>query len=367
MTTSLFTILGYLMQAFTLMGTKTTDSTMPCPAQGLVYVSDDVPGITRKQSKGKFIYLDANEKVIDNPATIERINALAVPPAYTDVWICPDSRGHIQATARDARGRKQYRYHEQWKTTRDSTKYQQLGEFGLALARIRRRVERDMKCRALTQEKMVAVVVRLLELTLIRVGSRQYAKANKSYGLTTLRRRHTSVIGSQVRFQFRGKGGVHHDVKVSDRRIATVIKRCMEIPGHELFQFTDPDGARRRIDSGCVNEYLKEAGNGDFTAKHYRTWAASVFAFSQLQARASAHGSEGPKRPVVNDVVKAAAQLLGNTPAICRECYIHPAIIEAYLEGRLPRKQAISTPRGLNADERRFFAFLQTILPDIAA
>ncbi|PLC51090.1 DNA topoisomerase [Pollutimonas subterranea] len=348
------------------MGTKTTDSATLCPMEGLVYVSDDVPGITRRQSRGKFVYLDPDGKAINNPATIDRLNALAIPPAYTDVWICPDPQGHIQATARDARGRKQYRYHEQWKTTRDNNKYEQLQAFGLALARIRRRVERDMKSRLLTQEKTVAVVVRLLELTLIRVGNRQYAKTNKSYGLTTLRRRHTSVIGSQVRFQFRGKGGVQHDVKISDRRIATVIKRCMEIPGHELFQFKAADGTRCRIDSGCVNDYLKEAGGGDFTAKHYRTWAASVFTFNQLQRHASVDHDTGPRRRIVNDVIKAAAQLLGNTPTVCRECYIHPAVIEAYLEDRLPPKQAASTPRGLNADERRFFAFLQAIQADKA-
>lgn len=331
--------------------------------EGVVYVADDSPGITRKKSGDKFVYLDLKGNPVRNPATISRLNSLAIPPAYTEVWICPDPRGHIQATGRDARGRKQYRYHEQWKAVRGSNKYQQLEDFGHALARIRRHVALDMKSRNTTQQKIVAVVVRLLELTLIRVGSRQYAKANKSYGLTTLRRRHTSIVGSQVRFQFRGKSGIRHDVTVNDRRIASVIKRCMEIPGHELFQFEDPDGTRHRIDSGCVNDYLKESGGGDFTAKHYRTWAGSVFAFSQLQRRAAAQ--DAPTRGVVNEVVKETAKLLGNTPAVCRDCYIHPAVIDAYLAGHLPPRKPAEGPRGLDADERRFFSFLTSINREI--
>ncbi|WP_233214060.1 DNA topoisomerase IB [Pollutimonas nitritireducens] len=343
------------------MGKTTINANMPSSRKGLIYVSDDVAGITREFSQGMFIYRGTDGKLIENAGMIDRINALAIPPAYTEVWICPDPQGHIQATARDARGRKQYRYHEQWRATRDNTKYEQLGAFGLALPRIRRRVARDMKGPLLTREKTVAVIVRLLELTLIRVGNRYYAKTNKSYGLTTLRCRHTSVIGNQVRFQFRGKGGIEHDVKVSDRRIAAVIKRCMEIPGQELFQFKTPDGTRCRVDSGCVNDYLKEAGGGDFTAKHYRTWAASVLTLNQLQRHAGVNQDPDSKRRIVNEVVKAAAKLLGNTPAVCRDCYIHPAVVEAYLEDRLPSRQAISTPRGLNADERRFFAFLRTL------
>ncbi|SHH85735.1 DNA topoisomerase-1 [Pollutimonas bauzanensis] len=341
------------------MGRHDEEADTPGPMQGLIYVTDDGPGITRRKSGQRFAYLDAKGCPIKDPAAISRIDALAIPPAYSDVWICPDPRGHIQATGRDARGRKQYRYHQQWTAVRDSNKYQQLEEFGHALARIRRRVARDMQSRVMTHEKIVAVVVRLLESTLIRIGSRAYAKANKSYGLTTLRRRHASIAGSQVRFRFRGKGGVQHDVTVTDRRIAAVIKRCMEIPGHELFQFEDPDGTVHGVDSGCVNDYLKEAGGGDFTAKHYRTWAASVFAYGQLQRRQS--GGAEPARGTVNDVVKEAARLLGNTPAVCRDCYIHPAIIAAYLDGGLAPRAPIAGPRGLDADERRFFAFLQAV------
>jgi DNA topoisomerase I len=326
---------------------------LPCE---LVYGADDGPGITRKRTGDQFVYYDVHGKPIQDQAVIARINALAIPPAYEDVWICPDENGHIQATGRDARGRKQYRYHEQWNQVRDATKYQQLGEFAAALPRIRRRVARDMRNRTMTQEKVVAVVVRLLELTLIRIGTRAYALTNKSYGLTTLRRRHASVQGSSVRFRFKGKSGVQHDLTVTDRRIATVIKRCMEIPGQELFQYQDAEGNIHRIDSGSVNAYLKEAGKADFTAKHYRTWAASVFALRVLQ-HAQASGKP-PMRTAVTDMLKAASRLLGNTPAVCRDCYIHPEIISAYLDGHLPDRKSYPGPAGLNADERRFLAFL---------
>ncbi|HWL29652.1 MAG TPA: DNA topoisomerase IB [Burkholderiaceae bacterium] len=326
---------------------------VPCD---LVYGADDGPGITRKRSGDHFVYVDPDGKPVRDQAVIARINALAIPPAYEDVWICPDEKGHIQATGRDARGRKQYRYHEQWNQVRDATKYQQLGEFAAALPRIRRRVARDMQSRAMTQDKVVAVVVRLLELTLIRIGTRTYARTNKSYGLTTLRRRHTSVRGSSVRFRFKGKSGVQHDLTVTDRRIAAVIKRCMEIPGQELFQYQDAEGNVHRIDSGSVNAYLKEAGKADFTAKHYRTWAASVFALDVLQ-QAQRSGTR-PTRAAVTDMLKAASRLLGNTPAVCRDCYIHPAIISAFLDGHLPERKSYPGPAGLNADERRFLAFL---------
>ena len=324
----------------------------------LVYVTDDTPGITRLRHEDEHRYVGPDGNLIVDFKVISRINALAIPPAYEDVWICPNPDGHIQATARDARGRKQYRYHEQWTQIRDAGKYQQLGQFALALPRIRRRVARDMKCRTLGNEKIVAVVVRLLELTLMRVGTRAYAKANKSYGLTTLRRKHASVVGNKVRFQFTGKSGVQHDVTINDRRIARVVKRCMEIPGHELFQYKDAEGNVRCVDSGSVNAYLKAASGGDFTAKHYRTWAASVFAMRLLQSMEHCDGAAG--RRVVNEVVKKTATLLGNTPAVCRACYIHPSVIDAYLAKELPERKTVAGPAGLNADERRFLAFLNT-------
>ncbi|MFW7342663.1 DNA topoisomerase IB [Pollutimonas sp. H1-120] len=325
--------------------------------RGLVYSTDAEPGIARKKAGKGFRYVDAQGKAIRDASVLNRINALAIPPAYEDVWICPDPDGHIQATARDARGRKQYRYHDQWKEIRDAHKYRQLEQFGAALPRIRRRVERDMQSNALTIRKITALVVKLLDLTLIRVGTREYAKSNKSFGLTTLRRRHATVMGSRIRFQFRGKSGVRHDVTINDRRIARAIRRCMEIPGHELFQYRDEEGSTHRIDSGCVNDYLKVAGGGDFTAKHYRTWGASVFAFKQLQKHGG--GTRVCGKAALGDVYKAAAQMLGNTPAICRDCYIHPAVTQAYLAGQLPPRASLSAPAGLRADERRFLAFLR--------
>lgn len=330
---------------------------MSVDEEGLTYSADTEPGIRRERAGKGFRYVDAQGRAVRDARVLSRINALAIPPAYEDVWICPDPQGHIQATARDARGRKQYRYHDHWRQIRDADKYRQLEQFGAALPRIRRRVERDMAADALTTRKITAVVIRLLDLTLIRVGTREYAKSNKSFGLTTLRRRHASVIGSRIRFQFRGKSGVQHDVTINDRRIARVIKRCMEIPGHELFQYRDAQGAVHCVDSGCVNAYLKEAGGGDFTAKHYRTWAASVSAFNQLQSLAC--GKEAPDKASLGAVYKSTAALLGNTPAICRDCYIHPAVVAAYLAGQLPTRAPLKTPAGLRADERRFLAFLR--------
>jgi DNA topoisomerase-1 len=333
------------------------DEDIRCPVAGLIYVDDSRPGITRRLSGTEFQNFAPEGKRIRDIKEIARINALAIPPAYTDVWICPSPSGHIQAIGRDARGRKQYRYHASWHAVRDADKYGQLTAFAQALPRIRRQVERDLKTPGLTQDKIVAVVVRLLETTLIRIGSPAYARANGSYGLTTLRRRHTTIAGSRIRFKFKGKSGIEHDVTVNDRRIAMVVKRCMEITGHELFTYQEEDGKIRTVDSGCVNAYLKQAGQADFTAKHYRTWAGSVLALADLQKRPCSTQAEA-KRMVV-DVVKAVAKRLGNTPAVCRQCYIHPRIIESYLAGELPpRTAAPAVPRGLDADERRLLQFL---------
>ncbi|CAM3661008.1 DNA topoisomerase [Bordetella sputigena] len=330
-----------------------------CEVAGLVYVDDRGPGITRRISGEVYEYFDPKGKRIRDPEVIARINALVIPPAYTDVWICPDPAGHIQATGRDARGRKQYRYHPSWHAVRDANKYEQLTEFAAALPRIRRKVERDLGRPGLTHDKVVSVVVRLLETTFIRIGSSTYARTNGSYGLTTLRRRHTTIAGSRIRFRFKGKSGVEHDVTVNDRRIAGVVKRCMEITGHELFTYREDDGKVRTVDSGCVNDYLREAGQADFTAKHYRTWAGSVLALAELGKRPWTTQTEA-KRNVV-EVVKAVAKRLGNTPTVCRQCYIHPRILEAYLAGEMSGHGAApSTPRGLNADERRLLHFLST-------
>ena len=343
------------------MSTRTQKNPEPIAGveASLVYVDDTEAGYTRVRVNGHtFHYVDLQGRRISDETEILRINALAIPPAYENVWICPSPHGHLQATGRDARGRKQYRYHAAWTAVRDATKYQNLLSFGLALPRIRRQVERDMKIPGLTQDKVVAVLVRLLEITLIRIGGREYARANKSYGLTTLKRRHTTVAGSRFRFRFQGKSGVPHDVTVNDRRVARVIRRCLDIPGQQLFQYLDAEGARHPVDSGVVNAYLRDAGGGEYTAKHYRTWAGSVLAYAALQSRPYADERQAKQEAV--DVIKQVAQRLANTPAVCRACYVHPAILEAYLGGTLPaRTAAPAGPRGLNADERRLLAFLQ--------
>lgn len=330
-----------------------------CEAGGLTYVDDTRPGLTRRKLRGKFVYFDADGKRVTDECVIARVNALAIPPAYENVWICPDETGHIQATARDARGRKQYRYHERWSAVRDASKYEHLLEFSEALPRIRRVVARDLARPGLSQEKVLAVVVRLLETTLIRVGTREYARDNKSFGLTTLRRRHTTLSGGKIRFKFRGKSGVEHDVTVNDRRVASVVKRCMEITGQQLFQYADADGHPHSVDSGTVNLYLRAAGRGDFTAKHFRTWFGTVYAMRALQAAPFESAAQAKKKIV--EVVKVVSSRLGNTPSVCRACYIHPKVLEAYEAGELPPKSACAGPRGLASDERRLVAFLRTV------
>ena len=337
------------------------DDPIVCPVPGLRWVDDSSPGITRKIVDGHFAYFDAKGKRVRDQAEIDRINALVIPPAYTDVWISSDARGHIQATGRDARGRKQYRYHPDWHATRDADKYDSLIAFAGVLPRIRRQVAKDLARPGLPREKVIAAIVSLLESTLIRIGSKKYALANRSFGLTTLRTRHAKVLGQTVRFRFRGKSGVEHDVKIADRRLATIIRRCMEIPGQALFTCVDgPDGTPHAIDSGEVNDYLRDAAGADVTAKDYRTWAGSVMAFDTLQA--SVWDSETAAKRTLVDVTREVASRLGNTPAVCRKCYIHPAIFAHYLEQALPDRKTPREPRGLRADERRFLAFLTTVV-----
>ncbi|MFJ1298941.1 DNA topoisomerase IB [Pseudomonadota bacterium AL_CKDN230030165-1A_HGKHYDSX7] len=342
---------------------------LPLPAAaGLVYADDSRPGYRRRRVNAKtFHYLDTRGKRITDTAVLDRIRMLAIPPAYTDVWICPDPQGHIQATGRDARGRKQYRYHPEWTTVRDAQKYGQLAAFGLCLPRIRSRIERDMALPGLPRDKVAATLVRLLELTRIRVGSREYARTNKSFGLTTLTRRHAQVAGDRIRLRFVGKSGVPHDVTVADRRIARLVRRCLDLPGQQLFHYIDEDGEPRAVDSDLVNEYLREASGADFTAKHYRTWAGTLYAYASLRAccvpaEADSDVPVAATRKQLTDVIKRVAQRLANTPAVCRACYIHPAVMEAYLAGTLaPETRAPDTPRGLAAEERRLLAFLQAL------
>lgn len=343
-----------------LVRTLAIDPVETAAAARLRYVSDATPGLLRIRVGSDFEYRDVNDAPLSDPQTLQRIRSLAIPPAWTDVWICPTPTGHIQAVGRDARRRKQYRYHPRWREARDETKYARLIAFGQALPRIRRRVQRDMRASGLPREKVLATVVRLLEMTLIRVGNPEYARQNGSYGLTTLRSRHVRINGPRLRFEFRGKGGKPHTVDVNDRRVATIVQRCQDLPGYELFQYVDEAGQRQTIDSADVNEYLRQVAGIEFTAKDFRTWAGTVHALVTLRA-AGADGAPATKKNV-NEAVVAVAGRLRNTPAICRKCYIHPAIFEAYLESGLggPIQTApLSSRVTLRPEERALLAFLK--------
>lgn len=323
---------------------------------GLRHADDAKPGYTRKREKDGFAYFDVAGARIDDEEEIKRINTLAIPPAYEDVWICPDARGHIQATGRDARGRKQYRYHPRWRETRDADKYERMAEFGRALPKIRARVARDLKLPGMPCDKVIAAIVQLLDTTLIRIGSVEYARENQSYGLTTLRKKHVKIEAGQLRFKFRGKSGIEHDVTVDNPRIKRIVRRCAELPGHDLFQYLDEDGTRRTVGSADINDYLRRASDADFTAKDYRTWAGSVYALAALRRLMCGSATEARRHVVAT--VKDVAALLRNTPAVCRRCYIHPVVISAFeaheLQG-LPPGQA---RRGLRVDEVAFAALL---------
>ncbi len=309
---------------------------------GLLYVNDNDPGITRVKTPTGFGYRDAEGRQVRDAKTLERIRALVLPPAWTDVWICPSPKGHIQATGRDARGRKQYRYHDGWRAARDEAKFDRLIAFGRALPRLRAKVEADLALRGLPREKVLAAVVRLMELTLIRVGNDEYAKANKSFGLTTLRDRHAEVTSTGAVFEFRGKSGKLHKTGVRDRRLARIVKACQDIPGQRLFQYVDEDGERRAIESTDVNAYIREAIGEEFSAKDIRTWAGTLYAARGLVEQPPATDAAEAKRRVVT-TVKAAAALLGNTAAVCRGSYIHPLVLESYERGTLPLKATDST------------------------
>ena len=301
---------------------------------GLRYVTDEKPGITRKRAGKGWHYTGPDGEKVGDEETLARIKALAIPPAWREVWICPSANGHIQATGLDDKGRKQYRYHARWREVRDQAKYERMRAFGKALPKIRRRVEQDLARTGLPREKVLATVVRLLETTLIRVGNEEYMRRNKSFGLTTMRNRHVKVDGSELRFRFRGKSGKTHNISVRDRRLARVVGRCQELPGQELFGYVGDDGERHTIDSGHVNEYLKEIAGAEFTAKDFRTWAGTVLAAMSLQEMEAVDEEAKAKHNVVA-AIEQVAERLGNTPAICRKCYVHPAVIESYLDGTL--------------------------------
>ncbi|HEU4588597.1 MAG TPA: hypothetical protein VFS11_08115 [Gemmatimonadales bacterium] len=310
------------------------DAAESAEAAGLRYVSDTKPGI-RRQRRGKgFTYTGPDGQPIRDAATLARIRSLAIPPAYTDVWICPDPRGHLQATGRDARGRKQYRYHPAWRAVRDETKFERMVAFSEALPGIREQVDRDLRRQGLPREKVLATIVRLLECTAIRVGNDEYAKANESFGLTTLKDQHVEISGSRLRFEFRGKSGKTQVVDLTDRQLARIVAHCQAIPGAELFQYMDEDGEHQAVDSGDVNDYIRRISGQSFTAKDFRTWAGTMLAVEALREAGPFTTAKEAKSKLL-DAIDQVAQRLNNTRAVCRKYYIHPTIQEMYLAGTL--------------------------------
>jgi DNA topoisomerase I len=303
---------------------------------GLRYVSDESPGIKRWRKGASFVYYDKEGRRIRNPLELKRIRSLAIPPAWEKVWICAQANGHLQATGIDAKGRKQYRYHPTWRTVRDEAKFERLLSFAEVLPKIRAKVDEDMRRADLSREKVLATIVRLLEISLIRIGNEEYAKENNSFGLTTMRNRHVEVEGATIKFQFRGKSGKKHNVEVSDRRVARIIQKCQDLPGQQLFQYEDQAGEVAAIGSEDVNDYLQRITGQPFTAKDFRTWAGTILAAIALGKMEEVDSQTLAKKNIVT-AIEAVAGLLGNTVAICRKCYIHPAVPTSYLEGTLAR------------------------------
>jgi DNA topoisomerase I len=303
-------------------------------AAGLRYMSDTEPGFSRQRTHTAFRYLTPAGKAVRDPQTLARIRRLAIPPAWEDVWICTRDDGHLQATGRDARGRKQYRYHARWREVRDENKYGRMLAFAKALPRIRRRVSQDLALPGLPRDKVLATVVRLLETTRIRVGNEEYMRANDSFGLTTLRTRQVRVNGSTMSFNFRGKSGVQHRVALNDRKLSAIVRRMRDLPGYELFQYVDEAGETRAVDSADVNEYLKSIAGEEFTSKDFRTWAGTVLAALALR-EFERFDTEAAAKRNVKRAIEQVAQRLGNTPTICRKCYVHPGVLDCYLDGSL--------------------------------
>jgi DNA topoisomerase I len=332
---------------------------------GLRYVSDTSPGIRRRKRGKGFGYVGPDGRAVSDPSTLDRIRKLAIPPAYTDVWICPSPNGHIQATGRDARGRKQYRYHPKWREVRDETKFGRMLAFSEALPKIRQRVERDLGAPGLPREKVVAAVVHLLECTGIRVGNDEYARTNRSFGLTTLQDEHVKVKGSTMRFQFRGKSGKQHSVTLNNKRLARVVQRCQALPGEDLFQYVDEDGVQQTIGSSDVNDYLRETTGEDFTAKDFRTWAGTTLALEALEELGPAVTQKAAKTTILRAIDRVSEQL-NNTRAVCRKYYVHPVVFDHYLSaaagngnGTKARKGRKRSAPGLRPLERSVVALLR--------
>jgi DNA topoisomerase-1 len=339
---------------------------------GLVYVTDGIAGISRHRSGAGWSYYAPGGARIRNPAVRKRLDSLAIPPAWTDVWICPDPDGHIQATARDARGRKQYRYHPSYRDARDRSKFRRMLEFSEALPRLRERIERDLRSGNLGRHQLLATVVRLLDKTLIRVGNDEYARENRSFGLTTLRRRHVRVKGSTLRFTFRGKSGIDHSIAVSDLRLARIVQRCQDLPGQEMFQYVDGFGRRQSITSDDVNVYLREISGRDITAKDFRTWGGTMLAALELRAMGRASSRREADRNIIR-AIDGVSERLGNTRTVCRKYYVHPGLIAAYHLGLTVPAATATRPRplrperpeaALRRDEVAVLQFLQERLPE---
>ena len=340
-----------------------TDPAESARAARLRYVSDQSPGIRRRKNAKGFVYVTPDGKTIRGSDEIRRLKSLAIPPAWRDVWICPLPLGHLQATGRDAKGRKQHRYHPRWREVRDETKYHRMRDFGRLLPAIRRRVKQDLALPGLPREKVLATVLRLLETSMIRVGNDEYRRQNNSFGLATLRSRHVNVSGSSIRFEFRGKSGIQHAVDLNDRRLARIIKQCQELPGYELFQYIGDDGERHAIDSGDVNDYLRQIAGGEFSSKDFRTWAGTVLAARAL-GQFQDGDSNAERKKTIQQAIESVAKRLGNTKTVCRKCYIHPAVIDAYTDGSLLQvlrrhaKKPANHTRGFAPEEALVLALL---------
>jgi DNA topoisomerase-1 len=353
-----------------------TDPVQSAKAAGLRYFTDARPGIHRKRHGKAFRYTDAQGAAMRDPETLARIKSLVIPPAWTDVWICPNANGHLQATGRDARGRKQSRYHPRWREVRDETKYERMILFGEVLPVIRERVDNDLALQGLPREKVLATIVRIMETTFIRIGNEEYARENHSYGLTTMRNKHVDVNGSRVQFNFVGKSGKRHSIDLSDRRLARIVKRCLDLPGYELFQYLDDEEQRHVVDSADVNDYLDQItsdASAHFTAKDFRTWAGTVLACSVLRELETFETEAEAKRNVVR-AIAVVAERLGNTPAVCRKCYVHPLVLETYLGGAMVKafedlveKEVARPPHALTKEEKQVMHLLRKNLERSAA
>jgi DNA topoisomerase I len=343
-----------------------TEGPEAAKAAGLRYTTDVIPGIRRVKRRGGFSFLDPDGKAITDKGEIARIKALAIPPAYTDVWICPHANGHLQATGRDARGRKQYRYHKRWRAVRDENKFDRMIEFAKALPAIRAAVARDVGLAGMPREKVLATIVSLMERTAIRVGNEEYARENDSYGLTTLREDHVDVKGATVRFHFRGKSGKEHDIEVRDKRIARIVKKSQDLPGQQLFEYVDDDGTVRPVHSDDVNEYLKSVSGGEFTAKDFRTWDATMMCALELAALKAEEHSQTERKRLVTDVIKKVAEHLGNTPAVCKKSYVYPGVIDEFMSSGalalIEKTVARTSPHALDTHESAVVKLIERIV-----